>query len=42
MSLMLKVIYSNSEEETKKYAKEFASTLKGNETIILIGDLRFR
>lgn len=39
---MLKVIYSKSEEETKSFAKEFASTLKGNETIILIGELRFR
>lgn len=37
---MLKTIYSKSEEETKEIAKEFASTLRGDETIILTGDLR--
>ena len=36
---MIETFHSKSEEETKEFAKEFASSLDGYETIILTGDL---
>lgn len=39
---MTKEYSVQSEVETKKIAKELASKLEGNETIILTGNLRFR
>ena len=36
------VFISKNEEETKKFAKEFASKLTSKEVIVLTGELRFR
>lgn len=36
---MSNIIFTKSEEETRRFAKEFASNLHGDETIILTGDL---
>ena len=36
---MTEIFHSKSEEETKEFAKEFASKLEGYETIVLTGDL---
>ena len=35
------IFTSNSENETKKFAKSFASKINNKETIVLSGELRF-
>ena len=35
------IFISNSENETKKFAKDFASKINNKETIVLSGELRF-
>ena len=35
------VFTSNSEEETKNFAKDFASKLDKNAVVVLTGELRF-